>query len=317
MLLRVHRFGKSKNRSEKAQESLLRGPPGNGDDLPVDPPAVRGRQERDDARHVLGLGAAPERAVVGHEPLDLVGGEVGRGAGDVVPGVGVEHVALDAAGRDAVDGDAAAPKVGGHGLDEPDDGHLAPVVERVVLDALEPGGDGGHEDDAAVVLHVLEGGLADEELRARVEREDVVELLLGDLLGDVPGLGARVAHDDVDAAHGRLGLGEEPLDLGDLADVGLDRDGAGAVVEPFDDAADLLGGGLGGDVVDDDAGAAFAHLDGAAAADAAAGAGDERDLAVQAGGGDGDGHCGALAGLSDLSLMSASCAAMGNWFLLL
>lgn len=60
----------------------------------------------------------------------------------------------------------------------------------------------------------------------------------------------------------------------------MDADCFCAVAEILDDFADLLRGALGGDVVDDYGGAAFAELDGTAATDASTGAGDEGDLVV-------------------------------------
>ena len=162
----------------------------------------------------------------------------------------------------------------------------------MVLDAQQTGGDGAHEDDAAIVLNILVRGLANKELRAGVQVEDVVVLLLRNLLGDVPALGPGVGHDDVDLAEGLLALLEQAGDLGDLADVGADGDGFGAVVEALDDLDDFLRWALRGDVVDDDGGAALAQLDGTATADSATGAGDEGDLPVERGCGDCDDHFG-------------------------
>jgi len=181
-----------------------------------------------------------------------------------------EHVRFDTTWRDAVDGDAALAKVGGKGLDHADDGHLARVVEGVVLDAQQPSGDRAHEDEPAVVLQVLPRRLTDEELRARVQVEDVVVDLLGDLLGLVPRLGAAVAHDNVDLAKVLLALLEQAVDLGDLGHVGLDADGLGARAALLDRFAYFVGGGFRGRVVDDDAAAALAELDGASSSDAAA-----------------------------------------------
>lgn len=95
-----------------------------------------------------------------------------------MPSILREHVALDSAWGDAVDGDTPLAKVGGEGLDHPDHSHLGCVIQCMVFDAEQACSDGCHEDHAAVVLDVLPCGLADEELRACVEVEDVVELLL-------------------------------------------------------------------------------------------------------------------------------------------
>ena len=304
--------------------------------LTVDPAAVLGRQESDDAGDVLGHGAALQRAVLGHEVLDLLGRPLGGTAGDlgftlsapsfiskgersslfpasffalsgvlsearggwskfeigktyVVPCVLGEHVGLDTTRGNAVDGDPAHTKVRRERLNHTDDGHLGGVVQHMVPHAQQTRGDGAHQDQAAVVLQVLPGGLADEELRARVQVEDVVELLLGDLLRLVPGFRAGVAHDDVDLAERLLGVLEQPLDLGFLRYVGLDGDGLRARPGRFNLLAYFVGGGLAVGVVHDHAAAALAQLDGAATADTTAGAGDEGDLAVEGGGGDGDG----------------------------
>jgi hypothetical protein len=58
---------------------------GDGEDLTVNPAAVAGGKESYYASNVLGDGAAAERAVFGHEVLDLLGGPVGGTTRDVVP----------------------------------------------------------------------------------------------------------------------------------------------------------------------------------------------------------------------------------------
>lgn len=200
-----------------------------------------------------------------------------------------EHVGLDTTGGNTVDGDTAHTKVRRERLNHTDNRHLGRIVQHMIPDAQQTGRDGAHQDQAAVVLQVLPGGLADEELGARVQVEDVVELLLGDLLRLVPRFRAGVAHDDVDLAERLLGVLEEAFDLGFLGHVGLDGDGFGAGPGRFNLLAYFVGGGLARGVVHDDAAAALAQLDGAAAADTTAGARDEGDLAVEGGGGDGDG----------------------------
>jgi hypothetical protein len=204
------------------------------------------------------------------------------------PSVLGEHVTLDATRGNTVDGDTARAKVGSESLDHTNDSHLGSVVKSVVADAKEASGDGRHEDQASVVLEVLPRSLADEELCASIEVEDVVVLLLGDLLGLVPALGAGVAHDNVDLAEVLLGLLEQTLDLGGLADVGLDGNGFGAGAGLLDQLAHLVGGFLAVGVVDNDAGAAATKLNGAATTDTTAGTGDEGDLSMEGGGENGD-----------------------------
>jgi hypothetical protein len=205
------------------------------------------------------------------------------------PSVLGEHVTLDATRGDTVDSDTARAKVSGESLDHANDSHLGSVVKSVVADTKKASSNGRHEDQASVVLEVLPRGLADEELCAGVEVEDVVVLLLGDLLGLVPALGAGVAHDNVDLAEVLLGLLEQTLDLGGLADVGLDGDGFGAGAGLLDQLAHLVGGFLAVGVVDYDAGATATELNGAATTDTTAGTGDEGDLSMEGGGKNGDG----------------------------
>ncbi len=117
-----------------------------------------------------------------------------------MPRILSEHVALDAARSDTVDGHAVAAKVGRKSLDQSNDRHLGGVVKSMVLDTEQSCGNRCHEDETSIGLAVLVGGLADEELCAGVEVEDMVEFLLGDILGLVPGFCAGIAHDDVDFA---------------------------------------------------------------------------------------------------------------------
>ena len=206
-----------------------------------------------------------------------------------MPGVLGEHITLDATGSDTVDGDTATAKVSGESLDHADDGHLGSVVERVVADAKQTSSNRRHEDQTSVVLEVLPRRLADEELGAGVEVKHMVVLLLGDLLGLVPALGAGVAHDDVDLAKVLLGFLEQTLDLGGLADVGLNGDGFGAGAGLLDELDDLVGGLLAVGVVDNNAGSAAAELNGTATTDTTAGTGDEGDLSMEGGSEDGNG----------------------------
>ena len=203
-----------------------------------------------------------------------------------MPSVLGEHIALDTTWRDAIDGDTTSAKVGGKSLDHSDDGHLASIVQGMVLDAQQARGDAGHENDAAAFLQVPERRLADEKLRARVQVENVVVLLFCHLLGLVPTLGAAVGHDDVEMAEVGLGFLEQPVDLADLGHVRLDARSAGSVPERFDDSTHFVRGGLAVCVVDHDGSAPLSEFDGTAAADATTGAGDEGNFAVETGGRD-------------------------------
>ena len=76
-----------------------------------------------------------------------------------MPRVGAEHVGLDAAGRDGVDGDALGAGVGGEGAREAFDGRFGAGVEGVVGNAGHVRGDRGHEDDAAAAWRKGDGML--------------------------------------------------------------------------------------------------------------------------------------------------------------
>lgn len=205
-----------------------------------------------------------------------------------LPCVGGEHVRLDTTGCDTVDGDTTLTEVGSEGLDHTNNSHLGSVVESVVTDTKETGSNGGHEDQTTVVLKVLPGSLTNEELGASVQVKDVVVLLLGDLLGLVPRLGTAVGHDNVDLAKVLLGLLEQTLNLGNLADIGLDGDGLGTAAGGLNLSYDLISGGLAALVVDDNAGTTSSELNGTATTDTTASTGDESNLAVEGGGGNGD-----------------------------
>ena len=195
-----------------------------------------------------------------------------------------EHVGLDTTGGDTVDSDTALAEVGSEGLDHTNNGHLRGVVEGMVADTEKTSGDRGHENQTTVVLKVLPGSLTNEELCAGVEVENVVVLLLGDLLGLVPALGTAVGHDDVDLSKVLLGLLEQTLNFGDLADISLDGNGLGSAAGSLDLSDDLVGGGLAALVVDNNAGTTSSELDGTTTTDTTAGTSDEGDLPVEGGG---------------------------------
>ena len=58
---------------------------GDGEDLAVDPAAIARGKESYHAGNILGDGATTERAVLGHEGFDLVGGPLGGATRNVVP----------------------------------------------------------------------------------------------------------------------------------------------------------------------------------------------------------------------------------------
>src|SRR5437763_6077944 len=132
----------------------------------------------------------------------------------------------------------------------------------MILDAHEASSDRGHEDQSPVRLAVLECSLADEELCPRIKVEDMVELLLSYVLRLVPRLRAGVAHHEIDLAKMLLAFLKEPRNLGDLADIGLNRHGFRAILEGLDLGNNFFGGIFGGLVVDDNRTAATAEFDG-------------------------------------------------------
>lgn len=118
----------------------------------------------------------------------------------------------------------------------------------------------------------------DQEVRALdIEAKGVVKVLLSGVEDVAHGHGGGVCDDGVDLAELRDGGVDELLNVGDLAGVGLD--GNGAVL------ADGLDEGVGGvavaEVVDDDAGAVAGNALGDSLADAVGRAGDEDDLAEE------------------------------------
>lgn len=117
--------------------------------LTINPLTIRAAQKRNHPRHIGRDGTPAQRTQTGDSLLDLLHAGTGIGAWGVVPGVGAEHVGLDAAGGDGVDGDALGARVGGEGAREAFHGGFGAGVQCVVGDAGHGGGNGGHEDDAA------------------------------------------------------------------------------------------------------------------------------------------------------------------------
>lgn len=141
-----------------------------------------------------------------------------------MPRIGGKHIGLDPTGRNGIDGNSLGARIRREATRKGLDGGLGPPVDGVVGHIGDGGGDGRHEDDAATPRDVAEGVLRDEELGARVEAEDGVEVGLGDVLLGAEDLAAGVGDDDVEAAEVRERLVEEGADLGHFGDVGADRD---------------------------------------------------------------------------------------------
>lgn len=169
------------------------------------------------------------------------------------------HIGLDATGRDSVDSDLLVAKVNSHAADEGLDGSLAARVDGVLGHALGLAGDAAHEDEAAADLEVLVGLAGDEELAARVDVEDAIELLRRDVLDVSEGHHAAVGAHDVDLAEDLDRLLEQLDNLVHVRHVGLDRCRVRAAL--LDLLHHLIGrvGTVG--VVDDDLGPAASKLE--------------------------------------------------------
>lgn len=200
-----------------------------------------------------------------------------------MPRVLGKHIGLDPAGRNRIDGNPLGPRIGCKPTCEGLDRGLGAAVDGMIGHVGDGRGDGGHEDDAAAAGDVAEGVLGDEELGARVEAEDGVEVGFCDVLLGAEDLAAGVGDDDVEAAEVGERLVEEVRYLGDFGHVGLDGDSFAA--GRLDRRHHFVRGRGAVGVVDDDAGAAFAELEGHGGAEAAAGAGYQGNFAVKAGGG--------------------------------
>ena len=113
----------------------------------------------------------------------------------------------------------------------------------------------------------------------RLMSSTAVVLGLGGVEHRRAGLDAGVVDHDVEPAEGLHGLADEPLEVGHLADVGVDADRL--VAQGGDLALEVLGGLLVGHVVDHDLGARLGEVQRHGLADAAVAAGDDGDLAVE------------------------------------
>lgn len=214
--------------------------------------------------------------------VDLVVGEL-LSTGDVLAANLVVHVGLNSTGSDTVDGDLLVTSVDGHAADESLNGTLGAGVDGVLGHTLGLAGDGAHQDDAAADGKMLVRLAGDEELATGVDAEDAVELLLSDVLDVAEGHDTGVGADDVELTEVLDGLVHELDSLRDVTDVGLQSNGVD--LEGLLDFVDNLVGGVGGvGVVDNDLGTTAGELHSHGRTDTTARAGDESDLAIEAGG---------------------------------
>lgn len=203
----------------------------------------------------------------------------------------VVHISLDTTWRNAVDSDLLVTTVDSHASDESLNGTLGSGVDSVLWHTLGLTSDGTHEDNATTNAQVLVCLAGNEELATGVDAEHTVELLLGDVLQVSERDNARVGADNVELAVVLNSLVHELGGLRDITDISLESDSVAAVLL---DLVDNLVGRFGGvGVVDDDLCTAAGELCCHGGTDATAGASDEGDLAIQAGGLDrlGCRHC--------------------------
>lgn len=155
----------------------------------------------------------------------------------------------------------------GHAAHKGLDGALGPGVDGMLGHALGLPRDRAHEDQPAADLEVLVRLAGDEELAARVDVEDAVELLGRDVLDVAERDDAAVGADHVELAEHLDRLVEHAHDLVHVRHVGLDRRRVRAGL--LDGLHHLLGrlGAVG--VVDDDLCAAAAEFEGHLSADSA------------------------------------------------
>lgn len=220
--------------------------------------------------------------MVRHCAFDLVGRPGPVGAGYVAPGDLGEHVGLDPSGCDGVAGHAFFSEIGGERFGDAVDRGLAARVQRMVRHSQQPGRDGRRQNESAAWFAVGVCVLTDEELRSHVEAEDEVEAVLGDVLGPVEALRARVGDDDVNLPKVRLGRVKQLRDLGHLGHVRLN--GNRFAPRLFNLRDHLLGRRLPLDVVDDDGCLACSELNRNASSDTSTRSGDESDFPAQVGG---------------------------------
>jgi hypothetical protein len=171
---------------------------------------VRGHEDRGFG-DVGGLGDAAERSGLLDLPAELAFGDA----------AGVEPFGFHHAGVQGVDADLLRTEFEGQGDRDGVYGGL-----RCAIDAARGHGHGADDgtdvdDGAAFGADVLDGFLDGEEEAEDVEAELLVEVVNGDGFQGGELIDARVVDEDIDAAEGFLGGGEECLNLRGVRDIGL------------------------------------------------------------------------------------------------
>jgi len=251
----------------------------NANDLSVDPLAILGREETNNAGNVDGLANTVVRRPGSSINIYLVVAHL-LSAWNVLLAHSVVHVGLDATWGDAVDSDLLVPGINGEASSEGLDGTLRARVDGVLWNTLGLASDGAHQNNAAANLEVLVCLTGNEELTPGVNVENAVELLWRDIFHvaerDDTGVGA----DNVELAEVLLGLVKQLDGLVNVGNIGLD--GNGLASELLDLCDNLLSCLSAVGIVDNDISTTTGELEGHCLADSTAGTSNKGDLALQA-----------------------------------
>lgn len=245
-------------------------------ELTVDPFPSRAGQECHNTANVCGHSASLQGASIRQSLFDILKRRVLVAAGRIPPRVLQPHVALHTSRGNRINCAALLTEVSRKAACEALHCTLAAGIQGVSRNT-HTCGDGRHQHNPATRLDVLVGVLSDEELGARVEIEDFVEVFQGGIGEGDEFFCAGVGHNDVQLTKVLDNLLEERLDGVDLGQVGLERGGVAA--EGLDLLHHLLGGVRVSRVVDGYRCAFLGQLESNAGANASAASSDKGDLA--------------------------------------
>src|SRR4051812_6590696 len=147
-----------------------------------------------------------------------------------------------------------------HATHECLNGTLAAGVDCVLWNALRLSGDGTHHDQASANTEIFICFSRNEELPPGVNIHNAIILVLSDILDVTESHNTRIGAHDVKFSKMSDGVGEEPDDVLDDGDIGLDGYGVGS--GSLDLGYDFVGGFAGVGVVDDDFTATTSKLKG-------------------------------------------------------